>query len=197
MDKTIRLSCDVRDSLPLDMLNPFQGSLKDLEKEDYNRLRKEILDTGFAFPVHVWWFETEQRWCIVGGHQRVRVIRELRDAEGFTIPQVPIVKVLAGSYSEAKRRVLQDASQYGKVNRDGLYEFSLDAGINLKDLTESFRLPDMDMGSFGQEFFSDSELSNPDAPESIPPVVGSKELNEDDFQEFEKKCPRCGFEFDA
>jgi ParB-like chromosome segregation protein Spo0J len=34
----------------------------------------------------------------------------------------------------------------------------------------------------------------PHAPDAE--IEGAKELGEDEFQDFDKKCPRCGFEFD-
>lgn len=74
--KTINIACITRDALPLDDLVPFQGSLKSLSKEDFAKLRREIVDTGFAFPIFVW--QNEGSNFIIGGHQRVRTLLEMR-----------------------------------------------------------------------------------------------------------------------
>lgn len=188
----IQIACDVKDSLPLDQLKPFQGGLKILSKENYAKLRKEIVETGFAFPVYVW-MSPDGSSYILGGHQRVSVLKELRDSEGFDVPLVPIVSVHADSYEQAKRRILQDVSQYGDIDRQGLYEFMGEAAIGPGDLAESFDLPDLDLVSFNSEFFFDDVQPgfDSDAPS------GAKELSQESFQKFDHKCPRCGFEFDA
>lgn len=153
--KTIKIACDVRDHAQLDELQPFQGELKSLSKEDYARLRREILETGFAFPIHTW-LSPEGTLFIIGGHQRLRALKELRDAESYIIPPIPIIKVLADSFKQAKRRVLQDVAQYGKLENQGLYEFMSVAEISIKELDECFRLPDTDISKFGDEFFEDN-----------------------------------------
>ncbi len=190
--RTIRIDCDVRDHLPLDQLEPFQGELKSLSKEDYDRLRREIIEHGFAFPVHVW-RSPENVHFILGGHQRVRVLKELRQSEGFEIPPIPVVMVKAATFALAKRRVLQDASQYGKVEGQGLYQFMNEISLDPGELAMSFRLPELNMPSFNAEFFFDDVVGG----EPGEPATGSKELSPDDFNEFNHKCPRCGFHFDG
>jgi len=168
--KTIRIACDTKDALPLDELQPFQGELKSLSKEDYAKLRKEILETGFAFPVYVW-RSPENVPFIVGGHQRMRTLKELRDGEQFIIPPVPIVYVHADSFHQAKRRVLQDVAQYGKIENQGLYEFMSEAALSIPELESSFRLPDIDITSFGDEFFRDPTPENIDDAPPVPLVA--------------------------
>lgn len=188
VSKEISVSCDVRDFADLNSLVPFQKELKSLSKEDYDRFRIELIETGIAFPIKVW--EDEGRLNIVGGHQTHRMLTNLRDAEGFVIPPVPIVRVLAKDIKEAKRRVLQDISQYGRVERQGLYEFTLDAGMGPEDLAK-FRIPEIDLASFNAEFFFDEIGTQEDKDR-----VGATEYSADEFVNFKHKCPRCGFAFD-
>lgn len=155
----IRIACDVAGRAQLDTLTPFQGALKSAPEEELAKLRHEILETGFAFPVYVWKDPSDQKVYIVGGHQRVTVLKRLRD-EGFRFPedQVPVVEVFAASYQEAKRRVLQDVAQYGKIQREGLAEFMKESGMSIGDLESSFRLPDVDVRSFRQQFFPEGAV---------------------------------------
>lgn len=211
--KTIRIACDVRDAVALDDLVPFQGALKSLAQEDYERLKKEILETGFAFPIHVW-TSPEKVQNILGGHQRVFVLKKMRE-EGYLIPAVPVIRVLADNLKQAKRRVLQDISQYGRVEKKGLFDFMMgDAGLGPGELAADFRLPDINLIDFNAEFFLDSVTGAPPAdgmsdhaPGCEPggsgergpgePKTGSTEYGAEDFASFNHKCPRCGFEFDA
>jgi site-specific DNA-methyltransferase (adenine-specific) len=51
---------------------------------------------------------------------------------------------------------------------------------------------DFDIGDIG---FDEIKLPENDATESN--ITGSKELNEDEFSQFEHQCPKCGFEFNG
>jgi hypothetical protein len=150
MSKTIRIACEGAAQLELDSLQPFQGDLKELSNEAYESLKNEILKTGFAFPFHVWRDGGINH--LVGGHQRLRVLQKLKGL-GYTVPALPVVYVDADDYAAAKRRVLQDASQYGRVSGEGLKQFVLDAGIDLADLVANFKLPDFSFPEFAGEFF--------------------------------------------
>lgn len=193
MKKIVKVACDVKDHVPLDDLNPFQGELKSLSRDDFDRLRREILETGIAFPVHAW-KKPKGKTFIMGGHQRVRVLKHLRNEEGYEVPAVPVVYVHAKNEAEAKRRVLQDIAQFGRVERQGLYEFVVEAQMDPADLVNSFRIPDVDLKSFQLEFFRE--------PEEMTEVeftakAGATELDASNFQKFDHQCPRCKFEFNV
>lgn len=140
--KTIQIRCEGTRRVDIDDLTPFQGGLKDLDKKDYEKLKKEILETGYAFPIKVWKESPDNK--IFGGHQTLRVLKTMR-ATGYEIPPVPVEDVSAKDEAEAKRRILQDASSYGKVNSDGLEEFLHNAKFSLEFAADSFRLPDVNL----------------------------------------------------
>jgi hypothetical protein len=176
MVKTIRIACETKHVLPLDELEPFQGNLKSLSSVEYAKLKRAILETGFAFPIYVW-RSPEGKTYIVGGHQRARVLRELRAAEGYIIPPVPVVFIDAENVTEAKRRVLQDVAQYGQVERQGLYEFMHEASLSLPELGEQFRIPDLDLISFGDEFFKDLPGSSSGGENSAEAELYTKKID--------------------
>lgn len=155
--KTIQIRCVGSRSVDIDELEEFQGGLKDLPKENYERLKKEITESGFAFPLFVW--SHEGRQFVIGGHQRLRTLKTMRRIE-YTIPAVPVIDIQADSEREAKRRVLQDASSYGVVNEDGFLEFLSDSQFELDFAESSFRLPDIKWDRF---FESNSPEVNPDS----------------------------------
>lgn len=162
MNKTIQIRCEGAGHLTLDEMTPFQGNLKSLSKEQYKQLRDAILDTGFAFPIHIWKSPDGVNY-ILGGHQRHRVLVELR-TQGYVIPPIPVSFVEASTYQEAKKRVLQDVSQYGVVETQGMYEFLDDAGMTLPDFEKDFKIPDFDMSKFKMEFFDENQPREEDNP---------------------------------
>lgn len=150
---TLKIACEGAATVALDQLKEFQGDLKTLNKEPFEMLKKELVQTGFAFPFHVW-KDPQGQLNLIGGHQRKRVIHAM-EQEGWVIPPLPVVWVKAKNLQEAKRRVLQDVAQYGKVEGQGLYEFVHEFDLDVNDLATSFRLPDIRMPEFLEEYFGD------------------------------------------
>jgi hypothetical protein len=56
----------------------------------------------------------------------------------------------------------------------------------LFEMDEKFDIEFMDFGDFGPGEEKEKEIKE-----------GSKELDEEEFSEFDHKCPRCGFEYDS
>jgi hypothetical protein len=153
MKKQIVIACKGASTADIEDLHELQDDLKELPEAGYEMLKDQILSTGFAFPILVWQDSKKKLW-VVGGHQRKRTLQRLK-SEGFFVPKLPITFVEAANAKEAKRRVLQDVAQYGKINAQGLYDFMDGAKFKYEDVYSSFKLPDFDMGSFETEFFSD------------------------------------------
>ena len=158
--KTIQIRCEGSRSIDIDELIEFQGGLKDLEKSNYEKLKKEIEETGFAFPIYVWKQDGKER--VLGGHQRLRTLKTMR-ATGYEIPPIPVIDIEAKDEKEAKRRILQDASQYGTVNEDGFLEFLTENQFDLEFAKDSFRLPDINWDSF----FDSNTAKDSDSSESV------------------------------
>lgn len=150
---TLKVACEGAATVQLDQLKEFQGELKSLNKDAFEMLKKELVQTGFAFPFNVW-RDPDGQLNLIGGHQRKRVLTAMRE-DGWVIPPLPVVWVEAKDLQEAKRRVLQDVSQYGKLEGQGLYEFVHEFELDVNDLATSFRLPDIKMPDFIEEYFSD------------------------------------------
>ena len=133
-------------NIPPDQLFAFQGDLKKLSEENFNKLRSKILESGFNFSPHVW--STDKGYFILDGHQRIHVLKqlikqgyEMRDSDGDLLEGVPCNIVEADSIEDAKDKVLQAVSQYGKLTAEGFLDFT--DGLDL-DFTQ-FDLPDFEM----------------------------------------------------
>lgn len=168
--------------LEIDELHPFQGNLKDLLKEDYDKLRKQIIK-GFKAPFFVWLDPSTNKYMLEDGHQRHRVLTELRRAEGYTIPKLPCVVIEADTEHEAKKNILEISSQFGRVTPSSLFEYASLNNIDLPTL-EDFRFPEIDLDNFKAEFF--------DMPVDFEEPEDKKDPTEKEFET--KSCPACGVE---
>lgn len=138
-------------------LNDFQGNLKDLSEINYQKLRDQILRLKFSFVIHAW--ENDGELFILDGHQRVRVLNKMRE-EGFEIPPIPVVKVLAKDFKEAKEKVLAGTSQYGEITSQGLYEFIHEAELDFNSIVEHNRFTEIDFNKFAEEFYGNPETED-------------------------------------
>ena len=152
--------------IDIDMLYPFQGATKELSQKNRYKLRKEILDTGFSFAFHVW--KLDERYYIIDGHQRLSVLKNLR-REGYEIPLMTCNLIDAANTKEAKERVLQAISQYGKLNKSGLEDFVGDDFDNLT-MDERFDFPDF---SFDFDKEAQDEKDKKDSEDDVPEVDGN------------------------
>lgn len=173
----IKISCDVQNFISYKEIKPFQGELKSLSRESYEKLKKSIIRHGIHMPIHVW--ENENILYTIDGHQRIRTFSQM-EIEGYSIPNVPIVKINAPNIQEAKRILLTTASIYGKIEGQGLYEYALEAGLDLTQLHD-FDFPSFNMDNFEFEFFKDTV------------DINEKELDEN--INTEKECPSCGYKW--
>ena len=169
MERTIRIACQGAITLPYSELVPFQGGLKSLSEEDYSKLKTEISERGFSEPISVW--QSDGKNFILNGHQRLRTVQQMA-AEGWEVPELPVSLVFASSYKEAKHKLLSLASQYGKVEGEGLYEFIMDAELDPETVFDSFRFPEITFDDFKTEYFDEparapgcDEDDAPEAPE--------------------------------
>lgn len=121
--------------LDVDDLTPLQGGLKKLSDENFNKLRQSLIEKGFQFTVHVW--EQGGTTYIIDGHQRVHVMKQLKKA-GWDIPKINCAFVTAATYTEAKELILYSISQYGKVDKYGFDEFTMNENFDF----DKFDLPD-------------------------------------------------------
>lgn len=188
--KIIEITCEgVTETVPIENLTDFQGSLKDLTDKAYEKAKQSILDHGFSFAVHVW--KNKGHIYILDGHQRIRAVRHMCEFEGYYCPEIPVVSVQAKTLKQAKLKLLAAASQFGDVNKEGLYEYMTENKITFKELNSFAKFQEFNLGNFNAQFFKDLEADAQEkAGDSPEPVKISKEV---DFNGFE--CPKCGHQF--
>jgi len=186
LDKTIRIAIGKLTPTSFTELHDFQGNLKELSDEDYEKIKKEIVETGFSFAPHAWKDPKRRKLFLIDGHQRIKAVRRLVK-DGYKVGKIPTVIVEAKSYDEAKRKVLQGVSQYGKVTQQGLFDFTVDAKIDPKLMEMSFAIPGIDLPAFNLAYFEESKLDEKE---------GSQEIAEGDIgSKLVHTCPKCNFQF--
>lgn len=151
--KKIKIACKGADQLPLDSFEHFQGDLKSLSEDSFKKLKREILKRGFSFPIHIW--KNGEKFSVIDGHQRLRCLGQMAK-EGYEIPLIPVVYVHAKDEQEARMKVLSGASQYGRVERDGLYQFMEMSNVTIDEMALSFELPSVDPSLFKAEFYDET-----------------------------------------
>lgn len=150
MTKSIKIGIDTKTTLPMSYLEPMQGDLKDLSDESCHKLRRSILKHGFIFPLFVWEDENDVKFKIIDGHQRLKVLNDLKD-DGYSIPQLPVVLIPASSIEQAKERLAIAASTYGKFNEKGVKSFFESFEFDSEELFEQIEIPFLDFSSLNKE----------------------------------------------
>lgn len=155
-------------------MHEFQGDLKDISENDLDNLCKEIVETGFAFSPHVWKNPADGTWNIVDAHQRKKALCRLEE-RGYSIPKFHTIEVEADSFEQAKRRVLQGTSNYGKMTERGLADFAKIGGIKFETLG-NFRFPEVKLSAVQTHLRSGNEKNEDEVPE--PPKVARTKRGE-------------------
>lgn len=169
--KQIQIKCKGSFALPYDQIGSIQGNLKELTKENYERLRNEIRDTGFAFPVNVT-KHPEKGWVTQDGWHRVLVVKTMVEKEGFECPPLPCAEIKWESEEMAGRRILQGSSQYAHMTPEGLHEFIEMNDFDFESIDTNFDIPHVDFEEFKDEFYEEqtSGLTDEDEiPEKVEP----------------------------
>ena len=183
---TLRCACDPEGRLErveTKALVPYQRELKSLREDRYAQLAASMRRFGFVVPIFVWAAPNGEK-LILDGHQRLRVLMR----EGWRVDGgVPVVAIQADTEREAGEKLLVIASQYGEIDRQGLYEFGEHYQLELAEF-DMAALPGVDWEGFVGEFYQSpgmepgSEDEQGALDQIAPKIV---------------KCPHCGQEFDV
>lgn len=180
---TVKMKCEGKTCVPLNLLIPLQGDLKELSEAAYLDLRWIIEKKGFKFVIDVW--PKDGKYYVIDGHQRCRVLHKMAE-DGWDVPDVPISVIHADTMKEAKETLLEGISQFGKVNEEGLYEFIETSHLDAHKAMEHIQPPDFDKNQFMGSYYRDEistdgnggELSRHDESGGYMFVVKCKDHDE-------------------
>jgi len=160
----IKIACEAADYLPVKTLKDFQGELKKISKENLQKLKNNIVKYGFSAPIFVW-KSGKINYCL-DGHQRILAVLDLAE-DGYIIPSLPVAWIKARNKTEAKKKLLQIASQYGKTTVKRFELFMDEVDIDLSEIGMNLELPGI-------------EIRYPEDKKT------NKRKN---------KCPKCGYRY--
>ncbi len=150
--KTIEINVKNPKLAKIEDLHPIQGDLKSLSKDNFEKLKKVLIEDGFNEPITTWVNPKTKKRMVLNGHQRLRVLQLLKQ-DGYHIDGIPIVEIAASDEKRAVEICLTLSSQYGSVESDGLYALSEKWGIDFTFLEDKTRHVEIDLDKFKDEFF--------------------------------------------
>ena len=166
---------------PLARLRPYERNARTHSPEQVAQIAASIQEFGFTNPILV-----GEDDGIIAGHGRLAAAMDL----GLT--EVPVI-VLGHLTAEQRRAYVLADNQ-----------LALNAGWDMELLQQEvigLNLADFDLSLLGFDEDRIAGLLDPegiDREESGPKDrKGAEEYGEEDFSEFEHKCPRCNFEFNG
>jgi hypothetical protein len=150
---------------------PPTGDLKSLSKENYEKLRHEILELGFSFPVNVWLDSNDGLYYIIDGHQRTRVVKQMIEIEVLSVRTPyrdrPGERCLPSQIESPSRNL-----PVWKNESQGLYEFMQTSEISFERISEGFQFPEVDLIKFNEEYFSQQQTQPSDSRDDVERSAG-------------------------
>jgi len=195
--KKIKIECQGQELVDISELTPLQGNLKELSEINYNKLKNSILKYGFSFPAFVWRYENKK--YILDAHQRLFTLKKMIN-EGYELQdnKIPVVYIQAVDKREAKEKLLQLNSQYGKITDEGMYEFinEIDSELNIEDLSKDLNLPDFDLDYFVDGWVNEKGVEVDESEYSclMDNEIREKEIDENSIKT-SNECPNCGYKW--
>lgn len=167
--KNIPITCKSDQLLPISQLENFQGKLKAIDEQSFNKLKESIIKYGFSFPVFVWGKK------ILDGHQRLAAVKRLID-EGYSIKgdKLPIVDIIAKSEQEAAEKLLLINSRYARIDQSGFDQFVTDFDIDLSGFSELLEIPEIDFNFDVAGAGYDGNTDPDEVPDVQPDIVSKR-----------------------
>jgi len=160
--RSIEIKCQGAATLPLSDLLVFQGNLKKLSKKNLDKLKARIVQSGFCAPFFIWRYEGGN--FILDGTQRRSALIALQ-ADGYTVPDLPVVWIEAETEARAREIILSVSSQYGEWVDAELKEW-IDAFDD--EIKETLRLVDKEIRIPGPQTVGDDEVADVETPTTKP-----------------------------
>lgn len=163
---------------PVNRLIPYERNARTHSPEQVAQIAASIQEFGFTNPILV-----DSDDGILAGHGRLAAAKDL------ALDQVPVIVLDHLSPAQRRAYVLAD----NKLALNARWDEEL-----LQQELAKLQIEDFNLDVIG---FSEEEIAKLLDPEGIDKAVkeyeGAEEFGEDEFSEFEHKCPRCGFEFNG
>lgn len=165
----------------LDRLVPYERNARTHSAEQIRQIAASIQEFGFTNPILV-----DGADGILAGHGRLAAAKDM----GLAL--VPVIVLDHLSAAQRKAYILADN------------QLALNAGWDTELLqmeVAALNLEDFDLSLLGFDNDRIASLLDPEGIDREDPAAkertGAEEYGEEDFSEFDHKCPRCNFEFNG
>lgn len=120
----IQIKCETGDTRKLVQLIEFQGDLKKRTSKDLEALASSILEDGLIMPFVIW--NSSEGAYLLDGHARKAALLTLVAQGQVDIieQEFPVLVIKTESEEEARKQLLQISSQYGRIAKKGLVDFT-------------------------------------------------------------------------
>ena len=186
----IKVNCKGTDYFSLSELHILQDTkdfqLKELSKDNFEKLKNRIEKKGFWFPFFVWNCKQENKWYYTDGTQRHKVLSWMQESGEYKIPdKFPCVEIFAKDKKEAAEAILMQSTNYGKITDEGLYGFlnEYDLNLDFPELKLDLELPDIDLNKININFLNEDYVEN-----------SEKEIETNN--QILTICPKCGYKWE-
>lgn len=176
MEKSIKLP-ETIELWELARLRPYPKNSRTHSISQVFQIIDSIKEFGFTQPLLV-----DPDGEIIAGHGRFEAAKEMQ------LEKVPVI--VLGDLTPEQKRAYVIADNKIALNADWDKDLLREELMALEH--SSFKL---DVVGFSEKEIQDLVLSL--EPTGKPDKQGSKEYSEEEFQEFEHKCPKCNFEFNS
>ena len=142
MSDKINIKWDTSEQLALDELIPFQGNLKQRSQADIDKLKESLQREGLIMPFAVW--KNEGKYYILDGHGRHEALRQLAmtiDSGVQLTDKYPCLIIHADTEDDARKALLQITSQYGKITKAGVKQFTASIPTYVAPSIEKYVVP--------------------------------------------------------
>lgn len=155
--------------LGIDELLPYANNAREHSEDQIKHIANSIQEFGFNNPILI-----DKNKQVIAGHGR------LLAAQHLELKEVPCIRLEHLSEAQKKAYILAD----NKLAELAYWNWDL-LGAELKELEEL----NIDIQSLGFEKLEIKQAVT-------EPEDSSQEIDLDEFEKFDNKCPKCGFEFD-
>lgn len=119
----IKINCNLDSKMKLVNMIPFQGELKKRTQQNLDTLKESLKTEGLLMPFAIWSHDGQN--MLLDGHGRREALIQLAlEDVGILDVEWPVIFIDAENEEEARKALLQITSQYGKVTKAGVKQFT-------------------------------------------------------------------------
>lgn len=120
----IKFNCSTKDTVKLTDCVHFQGNLKKRTQKDLDALKESLENEGLMMPFAIWRHDDVN--YLLDGHGRKEALVQMAMSDPSILAyEYPCLFIEAKTEDDARKALLQITSQYGKITKTGVKQFTI------------------------------------------------------------------------